>query len=233
MLLLLSEDKSGPEYECYPRAKEHVMNHDISEALTSVFLSLMNKKTIVFTSIFLACMLCFAWILSRGSPAHTTSENDVYNESSAYNEYVTQPVAQEVTTTVTIAPVVANAPSVVIPENNSPEVESVDDVEVEKKITATVRVRPPNGSTAVYSVKVVDNSTVYDVMIAAKESGLRFKEKKFPGIGVYITTMNGVEEEARAGMYWTLYVNGNFSSVGVSDARIHDGDVITWKFERK
>ncbi|MCW1930413.1 MAG: DUF4430 domain-containing protein [Candidatus Kerfeldbacteria bacterium] len=103
----------------------------------------------------------------------------------------------------------------------------------EKIITVAMHVVPVGADVEDYIVTTYDGDTVYNVMTLAKEDGFAFVEKNFPGIGKYISTILGLKEDKRAGFYWSLYINGKYSSVGVSQATVHDGDTVTWKFERK
>ncbi len=82
-----------------------------------------------------------------------------------------------------------------------------------------------------YSLDVPIGSTAYDAMnILASSTDFSFTTQLYPGLGYFIEEINGVKNQN--GMYWTLYVNGAYSNVGVSDYKISFGDVIEWKYEK-
>lgn len=109
---------------------------------------------------------------------------------------------------------------------------TVEEVEV-SMISVTLRIVPIGASSTTYAITIANNATVYEVMQQAKAQGFTFKDKNFPGIGRYVTQIAGVQEDKHAGVYWSLYLNGAYASVGASSARVHDGDMVTWKFEKK
>lgn len=102
-----------------------------------------------------------------------------------------------------------------------------------KSIAVSMHVVPVGSPVQDYTITTTDGDSIYDVMVLAEKSGFTFVEKDFPGIGKYISTILGLKEDKHAGFYWTLYLNGTYSSVGVSDAVVHDGDKVMWKYERK
>ena len=57
-----------------------------------------------------------------------------------------------------------------------------------------------------------------------------FKTREFPGLGVMIESINGLENAD--GYYWILYINWKNSEKGVSSARVTLGDSIEWKYEK-
>lgn len=88
---------------------------------------------------------------------------------------------------------------------------------------------------------VLKGGSAYDVMLAlsasslpvpSEQTGIKpflFKAKEYPGIGYFIEEINGIKNEG--GKYWTLYVNGKYSTVGASDYKLLDGDKIEWRYE--
>lgn len=50
--------------------------------------------------------------------------------------------------------------------------------------------------------------------------------------GFFVETINNVKNDQSTNSYWSLYINGEMAMVGVSDAIIQEGDIITWKYEQ-
>lgn len=83
-----------------------------------------------------------------------------------------------------------------------------------------------------YELKVAPGSSVYNVLEAAREQGLSFKGREFPGMGFFVEEINGKAESNRQGMYWIYSVNNKKAEVGVSSYIIQPNDVITWSYEK-
>lgn len=82
-----------------------------------------------------------------------------------------------------------------------------------------------NGERTQCEVTLPAGSNVEDLMTAC---GVPF-EKEPSG---FITSINGVSQDASKGMYWLYYVNGEMGQVGASQYVVKDGDIITWKLEK-
>ncbi|MBP9759995.1 MAG: DUF4430 domain-containing protein [Candidatus Pacebacteria bacterium] len=81
-----------------------------------------------------------------------------------------------------------------------------------------------------YRVPVYTEGTVLSAMEAYRDTGVfTFSGRDFPGIGFFIDTVQG--RKATDTHFWILYVNGRTSNVGVSQARVKQGDVVEWKYE--
>lgn len=80
--------------------------------------------------------------------------------------------------------------------------------------------------------QVPDGSVAYDAMRVLSESGqFDFKSRYFASLGRFIDEIEGVKNSG--GYYWTLYINGRYSNLGVSEVVIRNGDVIEWRYENK
>lgn len=79
-----------------------------------------------------------------------------------------------------------------------------------------------------YVVSAPAGSTVYEAIeiLASTTSAFSFKDKYYSGLGYFIEEINGVKNEN--GKYWTLYVNGKYSTVGASQYKVLEGDRIEW-----
>jgi hypothetical protein len=83
----------------------------------------------------------------------------------------------------------------------------------------------------VYEISAPEGSTAYDTMkiLASTTPAFSFKDKYYSGLGYFIEEINGVKNSDS--VYWTLYVNGKYSTVGASQYKILEGDMIEWKNE--
>lgn len=79
-----------------------------------------------------------------------------------------------------------------------------------------------------YTASVPAGSTVQAVMAS---SGINFSSKEYAGMGAYVTAIEGVSEDTRAGLYWILYINGAKAQAGISATTVQAGDTILWRLE--
>lgn len=86
-----------------------------------------------------------------------------------------------------------------------------------------------------YETEVEDGMTVLEVMKKVKKESSNdnifdFKYGEFAGLGVFIDEING--KKSGNGGYWIYSVNGVEANVGVSNYKIKNNDVISWKYEK-
>ncbi|NVN96774.1 DUF4430 domain-containing protein [Candidatus Nomurabacteria bacterium] len=83
-----------------------------------------------------------------------------------------------------------------------------------------------------YEGEFKDGATVFEVMQKLKEENneFDFKYTEHTGLGIFIDEMNG-KKGGRDG-YWIYYVNGKEASIGISNYKIKNGDIISWKYEK-
>jgi len=86
-----------------------------------------------------------------------------------------------------------------------------------------------------YDIEVKDNANVFEVMQELQKESpplntFNFKYKEHIGLGVFIEEINGIK--GGDGSYWMYYVNGISANVGVSNYKINNGDIISWKYEK-
>ena len=94
-----------------------------------------------------------------------------------------------------------------------------------------IRVDIVVGSTT-YPATISAGKNIYEAMgVLASTTAFNFKAKYFSGLGYFIEEINGLKN--RDGFYWTLYINGTYSNVGVSEYILKEGDQVEWKFEKK
>lgn len=72
--------------------------------------------------------------------------------------------------------------------------------------------------------------TVYDLMSSLRQEGkVDFKDKNYIALGKFIYEING--KRGNTDENWIYYVNGKKANVGVSNYKLNEGDVVSWRFE--
>lgn len=85
-----------------------------------------------------------------------------------------------------------------------------------------------NGSSVVSkTVSVKNGSTAFDVFNAATN----LSYTTHPVYGVYVTGVNGLMEDSKAGKYWQYYVDGELAPVGVSAFIIMKNVSLEFRYE--
>ncbi len=84
-----------------------------------------------------------------------------------------------------------------------------------------------------YEVFVSEGSTAYDLMVsvASQHNDFSFKGREFSGLGFFVEEINGLSQDQKEGRYWIYYINSQSAPVGVSQYKVKENDVITWKYE--
>ncbi|PLX29017.1 hypothetical protein C0581_00285 [Candidatus Parcubacteria bacterium] len=85
-----------------------------------------------------------------------------------------------------------------------------------------------------YTLPFTENTSVHDMMMtlsAMSSQPFYFETTEFPGMGYFVNSINGKEQDVKKGIYWIYYVNNKTSTVGISNYIIKKGDVIEWKYE--
>lgn len=97
-------------------------------------------------------------------------------------------------------------------------------------VPSSVNVTLAAGTTT-YTAHVDSSRTVIELMRSlASTSGFAFTGKEYPSLGYFIESING--KKNGDGTYWILYINGKSSDLGASNATIHAGDTVEWRFEK-
>jgi hypothetical protein len=84
-----------------------------------------------------------------------------------------------------------------------------------------------------YTVKIKEGSSAYELMLELKKQGLTFSGSEYSGIGFYVSEINGLVENKKTRAYWTVYINGKQSNLGVSALILKENDTIEWKYETR
>ena len=123
------------------------------------------------------------------------------------------------------------------------QIESVATTENAPPTSGTVTPQPPRVSVipdtrptiafsvegAMYQMPIVAGETLERAMerFENENHSFSFHGKKMPGMGFFVTEMNGVKEGD--GKYWVYYLNNVSATRGISTQEIKVGDVIRWE----
>lgn len=94
--------------------------------------------------------------------------------------------------------------------------------------------------TTTYELKAVDynltpTSTVYNLMQLASADSRQpfsFETEDYGSMGLFINSINGLENNLQTGEYWIYYVNGESAKIGISNYIVKPEDVIQWRYEK-
>lgn len=93
-----------------------------------------------------------------------------------------------------------------------------------------------NGASKSTAEVLIDGTvSVKEVMLrAAAENKITMETKDYgDAMGVLIESINSVANDNGQKRYWYLYINGQLSAVGASQALVKAGDEISWKYEEE
>jgi len=114
----------------------------------------------------------------------------------------------------------------VVEETQAP----VGDVQEEQKeITVELTIDDGDKSIQTFSGGVLTKGdTVLDLLYAMEERhGLVVKKRDFPGMGVFIEGIGGIENSNDT--YWQYWVNDEHAKVAAGEYILEDGDQVLWK----
>ncbi len=81
-----------------------------------------------------------------------------------------------------------------------------------------------------YSSKIVEavkGASAFEVFSKAAVMG--FKNYSF---GIYVFSVDGINESGAEGLYWQYYFNGRLAPVGVSSFRVSQDGLLEWRLEK-
>ncbi len=80
-----------------------------------------------------------------------------------------------------------------------------------------------------YETSIQQEISVYDFMQKLKdERKIDFESKNYTGIGKFIESINEVKNGDKS---WVYYVNNKKAEIGVSNYKIKNRDIVSWKYE--
>lgn len=82
-----------------------------------------------------------------------------------------------------------------------------------------------------YENIIPEEITVYDFMDKMRNEGkIDFTDRNYVGIGKFIVSINGIK--GNGSQNWIYYVNDKKMETGVSNYKINQGDIVSWKYEQ-
>jgi hypothetical protein len=83
-----------------------------------------------------------------------------------------------------------------------------------------------------YQSQIEGETNIADFMKKLRNEGkIKYKEKNYIGMGEFIEEINGIKNSGEKN--WIYYVNGEKAKVGVSNYKINNGDIVSWKYEKE
>ena len=105
---------------------------------------------------------------------------------------------------------------------------TTDKITIEYPIKFTLNI---DNNTYVSSAQ--ENTSLYHAMEKLSKNNLiTFEAIDYSNIGYFITKLNGIENDNRAGKYWVYYINGESAKISISNYIINNNDLIEWKYEK-
>ncbi|PIU42800.1 MAG: hypothetical protein CO034_02810 [Parcubacteria group bacterium CG_4_9_14_0_2_um_filter_35_11] len=97
--------------------------------------------------------------------------------------------------------------------------------------TVEYTINKKKGEVKNYRITPKKNSTVFSLLEElAKREDFEVKSTIYPGMGVFIESINGVKN-GTDGRYWQYWVNDKLGEVAADKKEIKGGDKIEWRFE--
>lgn len=93
------------------------------------------------------------------------------------------------------------------------------------KVGVTIKV-----GSATYAVPFTDGDTALDAMRSAKGAGFTFAGRDYAGLGFFVDSIDGKKDTDD--YYWILYLNGATSTLGASAQKVHQFDIVEWRYEK-
>jgi hypothetical protein len=85
-----------------------------------------------------------------------------------------------------------------------------------------------------YQLEFKEKQTVYQFMQALSADSRKpfiFATKEYPGMGMFVESINDIKNEPQNNKYWIYYINNQPAKIGISNYLIQKGDKIEWKYE--
>lgn len=99
--------------------------------------------------------------------------------------------------------------------------------------TSSMLVDYGDGRVVTYAAVPVTVGETVEAMMAeiSRSRGLTVEWKDYgEGLGKLVTAIGETKNDARAGRFWSYWVNQQFAPVGVSAYRLTPGDQVMWKY---
>ncbi len=103
---------------------------------------------------------------------------------------------------------------------------------VQVGITVNLKFDFGNGNIKAFdNIKLEEGKTVFDLLKkVTQENNLEFSFKEYPGLGVFVESIDGISNDAKINKWWQYWVNGEYAQAGASIYKFKNSDLIEWKY---
>ena len=113
-----------------------------------------------------------------------------------------------------ISKIAENSNKIQVPEINTKTIKVFLEIEEEK-----------------YETEIFEKANIYELMKKLQsEEKIDFKTKNYSGMGEFVDEINGIKNAQK---YWIYYVNGKKANIGISNYKINQNDIVSWKYEKE
>lgn len=106
------------------------------------------------------------------------------------------------------------------------------EVEVEKEIKASLLLDFGEGNIKNFeNIQLEKEKTVFNLLKkVTKANNLELSYKEYPGMGVFIESIDNIKNDPQKNKFWQYWVNGKYAQVGASKFILKEGDFVEWKY---
>ena len=77
---------------------------------------------------------------------------------------------------------------------------------------------------------IQEGKTAFDLMKELQSKGSIDFDYKESNVGVFVNSINGIENNVSDNIFWMFYVNDKMAGVGIGAYILQNGDAIEWKY---
>jgi hypothetical protein len=100
---------------------------------------------------------------------------------------------------------------------------------VDEKVKASLKINTGEKNYN-YSKEVRKGSSALDLLRAVSEENKFEIKNKESSYGVFIESIMGIANDAKANKFWMYDINGKSAEIGASAYIVKDGDMLEWKY---
>ena len=98
-----------------------------------------------------------------------------------------------------------------------------------KEILVTLKIN--NGQDEeVFEHNIQEEKTAFDLMKELQSNGSIEFVYEESNVGVFVNSVNNIENNVSDNIFWMFYVNDKMAGVGIGAYDLQNGDVIEWKY---
>ncbi len=111
-------------------------------------------------------------------------------------------------------------------------IKNEENQKVQAGITVNLKLDFGDGNIKAFDdIKLEEGKTVFDLLKkVTQENNLEFSFKEYPGLGVFVESIDGISNDAKINTWWQYWVNGEYAQTGASIYKLKNNDLIEWKY---